>query len=293
MSKQLQEQRAQLVRELHAAEDKLAGLQREHGRAVQRYQDDMPRFTPNEGNLNRAQVRVVSEPAQLSAAIKALGRVISDHRRQLLELERAISFGAEVEQAEANHQAAITAHEHAKGTLSSLRSAREELAVRLEQLRTEADQRLDRASQHERSSADVYTKALKVGSSDTASASDKMRQASVDLALAKQEHAGQQKVFDALEAELTTLDEQIDKAELAEEEAVKAVHRAVAVKLGITWDKQVSKIVSLGGELLAARKAAGLPVDVLRDIKIPRFSTFRAKAIGVRELEEIAPKRIA
>jgi chromosome segregation ATPase len=293
MSKQLQEQRAQLVRELHAAEDKLAGLQREHGRAMQRSQDDLPRYMPNEGGSNRTQVRVISEPAKLGMAISSLKSDISDYRRQLAELDRAISFATEVEQAEATHQGAISAHEHAKGTLSSLRSAREELAVRLEQLRTEADLRLDRASQCERNSADVYTEALKVGSSDTASASDKMRQASVDLALAKQEHAGQQKVFDVLKAELDTLDEQIDQAEHVAEEAAKAVHRAVAVKLGITWDKQVSKIVSLGSELLAVRKAAGLPVDALRDISIPRFSTFRAKAIGVRELEEAASKRIA
>lgn len=293
MSKQLQEQRNQLVRDLYAAEDRLSAMEGEYTRAKQREQNSAHSHMPNEGPANRVQTRVVSESGKLATSISSLQRDISDQRRVLADLDRAISFGTEVEQAEASHQEAVAASEQAQETLNNLRGSRKELAARLEQLRTEAEQRLYQAAQDERSSAEAYTEALKSGSTDTSQAGEKMRQSSVALAAAKQEHAGKQQVFEALESELSALDKQIAAAECVAGEAGLAVQRAIAIKLGIAWDKQVNRIVSLGNELLAARKAAGLPVDGLRDINIPRFSTYRAKAIGVRELEEAVSKRIA
>lgn len=292
MSKQ-QLERDQLARELHAAEDKLVGLERQVGLVRQKQQDEVPSYDFTHSVGRRAQMHVISESVQLGRAIKSLKKAISDKRYQLADLDRALSFGAEIEQAEASHQRAVAAAEQAQETLSNLRGSRKELSARLEQLRSQAETVLNQAIQRERSSADAYTRALKAGNTDASQVAEEMRTASIALGDARQEHAGKERVFKALEGELGAFDNQIAEAERIADEEAKAVSRAVAIKLGIAWDKQASKFVSLGSDLLEARKAAGLPVDGLRDLNIPRFSTFRAKAIGVRELEEVAPKRIA
>ena len=105
--KELQQKRNQTARDLHAAEERMTALQREYARAAESSQRGSGSYTANEAPVNRTQVREISDAARLHKEIQSLDREISDKRRDLAELDRAIAFYGEVESAETELQQAV------------------------------------------------------------------------------------------------------------------------------------------------------------------------------------------
>ena len=291
--KELQQKRNQTARDLHAAEERMTALQREYARAAESSQRGSGSYTANEAPVNRTQVREISDAARLHKEIQSLDREISDKRRDLAELDRAIAFYGEVESAETELQQAVETAKLGSQKLGALKTQRKELAERLEMLKSDAAQSLEDAIEHERSCADVYAKALRNNATGTDAAGEAMSKASTALSLVKQQNAGKQQVFLALEAELESLDKQIAATGEAIEEAQRAAYRAKAIELGTRWDGLVTQLMSLGSELLAARMAAGMTTKELDKLMLPRFSTYRAAPADAAELKRMAAEVIS
>ncbi len=291
--KELQQKRNQTARDLHAAEERMTAMQREYARAAESGQSGSGSYTANEAPVNRTQVRELSEAARLQKAIQSLDREISDKRRDLADLDRAIAFYGEMASAETELQQAVETAKLNSQKLGALKTQRKELAERLETLKSDAAQALEDAIEHERSCADAYAKALRNNAAGTDAAGEAMSKASTALSLVKQQNAGKQQVFLTLEAELESLDKQISATSDAIEEAQRAAYRAKAIELGIRWDEQVTQLMSLGSELLAARMAAGMTTKELDKLMLPRFSTYRAAAADAAELKRMAAEVIS
>lgn len=291
--KELQQERNQTARDLHAAEERMTALQRECERAAKSGQSGSGSYAANEIPANRTQVKEVSEAARLHKAIQSLDREISDKRRRLADLDRALAFNGEVEAAEIELQQAVETAKQNALKLGTLKTQRKELAERLDRLKSEAAQSLEDAIAHEKSCADTYAKALRNNAAGTDAAGVAMNKATTALSVVKQQNAGKQQVFLALEAELESLDKQISATSEAIEEAQRAAYRAKAIEIGTRWDELVTQLMSLGSELLAARMAAGMTTQELDKLMLPRFSTYRAAPADASELKRMAAEVIS
>lgn len=286
--KELQQKRDQAARNLHAAEDQLAGLVREQQRVAGLESSGPGTYSANEATSNRTQVSAVSGAARLAKAIDSLKRDISAKRGDLAAIDREIAFYCEITGIADALPDAIKNAEDARQTLFGLEAKSRELAERLEVLQVEATSALNKAERYEKTCAQDYTEALTSGLPVVEAAGEKLRKATSALAGVKQQNEGKQQVFRSLESELQTLNARTEAAAVKEQEAQQAAYRAVAVKLGIKWDRAVDQLLKLGAQLLAARQLAGMASGELDHLNIPRFSSYHATPAIHRELKGAA-----
>lgn len=129
--KELQQKRDQAARNLHAAEDQLAGLVREQQRVGGLELSESGTYSANEATSNRTQVSAVSGAARLAKAIDSLKREISAKRRDLAAIDREITFSCEIIGIADALPTAIKNAEDARQTLIGLEAKSRELAERL------------------------------------------------------------------------------------------------------------------------------------------------------------------
>ncbi|HCJ29496.1 MAG TPA: hypothetical protein DHV63_09410 [Pseudomonas sp.] len=289
--KQLQEMKAerdQSMRNVLRLEEKLTALTREQARAKQAgpARDD---YSPWEERGCRVELNTPSPVAALSKQIASTKRELSDARQDVSGLDRRIAYREELLSADQSLKKAVAAERAASKQLDDVRFERAQMADRLDRLEQEAAAALEEARAEETASKEAY--AASVTASDggnEAAAADRLEMASSALTKALYQYQAKQQAFGKLRDGLAQLDAAVGRAEQAAGDAAQSVARAQAFKLSAQWDAEVERLKVIGGQLLLARKQAGLPVDELSKLYLPKFDTLHATPLSIRDLERCA-----
>lgn len=289
--KQLQEmktERNQSMRNVLRLEEKLTALTREQERAKQAgpARDD---YSPWENQGSRVELNVSSPVAALGKRIASTKRELSDARQEVSGLDRRIDYQEELLSADQTLKKAVTAERAATKQLDDVRFERSQMAERLDRLEQEATAALGEARAEETASKEAYATAVTASEGgNEAAAADRLEIASSSLAKALSHYQAKQQAFGRLREGLAQLDAAVGVAEQAAVDAVQSVARAQAFKLSAQWDAEVERLKVMGGQLLMARKQAGLPVDELSKLYLPKFDTLHATPLCIRDLERCA-----
>lgn len=289
--KQLQEMKAerdQSMRNMLRLEEKLTALTREQARATQAgpARDDYSSWAEPG---SRVELNAASPAAALSKQISSTKRELSDARQHLSGLDRRIAYREELLSADQALKKAVTAERAASKQLDDARFERAQMAERLDRLEQEAAAALEDARAEETASKEAYAASVTASDGgDEAAAADRLELASSALAKALLQHQAKQQAFGKMRDDLAQLDASVGAAEEAASEAAQSVARAQAFKLSAQWDAEVERLKVMGGQLLLARKLAGLPVDELSKLYLPKFDTLHANALCIRDLEKCA-----
>ena len=288
--KELQNQRAEKVQQLHAAEDRLTALRKERDRVLERERGTPGGYySPADQAPNRLTVTQVEQSVEMSRTISSLERSISDMRSGLAGLDREIAFLVEVAGADNALQTAREDLDGAEDTVAELQRKRRLIDQKLQHIQAEYDSELESARALENEATEAYANAVTEGDAKAESgATAKLRKATAALQEAQAKQPGMQKVTDALEAEANALDSQLMAARADAAEARNGMYRAAAIKLGVQWDKVAAELVEIGGKLLAAQQLCGMASKPMDDLHLPLFSAYQARPLGVREVKEKA-----
>ena len=288
--KDLQNQRDEEVRLLHAAEDSLVAMKIERDRVLERERSSPGgRHSLSDEVPNRTMVKQVSQSVVMNKAIRSLEQSISSMRRGLAALDREIAFVAEIESPESTLQTARMALGEAEANAAEIKRKRQLITQKLQNILAEYDAELESAQALESKATDVYAAAVADGdSAGEKAAAAKLHKTATTLQEAQAKRPGIQKVTDALEAERDSLDSQLVAVVALGEEARRAMFRAATLKLGLQWDKVAAELVEIGGKLLAAQQLCGEPSKSMEGLLLPLFSAYQARPLGFREVKEVA-----
>ena len=289
--KQLQEMKAerdQSMRDVLRLEEKLTALTREQARAKQAgpARDD---YSPWEECGSRVELNTPSPVAALSKQIASTNRELADARQYVSGLDRRIAYREELLSADQSLKKAGAAEKAANRYLDDVRFERSQMAERLERLEREAAAAIEEAQAEETASKQAYAGAVTASDGgNEAAAAERMEAAISAVTKALHQYQAKQQAFGELRDGLAQLDVLVGAAEKAASEAAQAVARAQAFKLSAKWDAEVEQLKVMGGHLLLARKQAGLPVDELSKLYLPKFDTLHASPLCIRDLEKCA-----
>lgn len=287
--KQLQEMKAerdQSMRNVLRLEEKLTALTREHGRAKQAkpQRDDC---SPWEECGSRVELNTHSPVAALSKQIESTKRELSDARRDVSGLDRRIAYREELLSSEQTLKKAVAAERAANKNLNDVRFERSQMAERLDRLEQEAAAALEEARAEETASKQAYAVAVTASNGgDEAAAAERLETAISAATKALHQYQAKQEAFGKLRDGLAQLDASVGAAEKAASEAAQSVARVQAFRLSAQWDAEVERLKVMGGQLLLARKQAGLPIDDLSKLYLPKFDTLHASPLCIRDLEK-------
>lgn len=282
---EMKTERDQAMRNVLALEEKLTALTRE----LERVKQNKPKrddFSPWEPIGNRAQLNVASTGAALSKQIASTNKQLSAARYDVSSLDRRIAYQEELLGSERALKKAVAIEKDAKKRLDEARFEHSQKAERLDRLNQEAADALDEAKNEESRCKEAYATAISAGDSqDERTAADRLEEASNALSKSRHVYTARQHAFGKLRAELRELEGAIEAAEQALADASQSVVRAQAFSLSAKWDAETDRLMTIGRQLLVARKQAGLPVGELSKLYLPRFAELHASPLGIRDLE--------
>lgn len=287
--KEMKTERDQAMRNVLTLEEKLTALTREHERVEQKNRFKRDEFSPWGEPNSRVELNAPSPAGVLSKQIASTKWELSDAKQYVSGLDRRIAYREELLSADQSLKKAVTAEKAASKQLDDLRFERAQMAERLDRLEQEAAAAVEDARAEEAASKEAYAAAVTEsdGGNETAAA-DRLELANSTLAKARLQYQTKQQAFGKLRDALVQLDASVGAAEKAASEAAQSVARAQAFKLSAQWDVEVERLKVMGGQLLVARKLAGLPVDELSKLYLPKFDTLHANPLCIRDLEKCA-----
>ncbi|QKJ37651.1 hypothetical protein [Pseudomonas sp. MPDS] len=262
---ELKQRQTALIQELETLEKGLPQLEAEWRNSSRGYSANgnvigSPESTAAADKVATVEARIRAIPHELEAI---------DRKIQHLErLEKNDQIKAESIQAMADTTAEIEALGRKKAHLSE----------RLQTIKSEADQALEKALQAERDAATSYAKSLASGDSEgEKSASSELQKAAKQLITTDEQVRRQDLILSALQVELDTLEAQITHARQRGDEAKTAALSAIGFALDEEWNAATERLMALGVRIIAVSFQRGGMGAELSGLDVPRFGPFHSR----------------
>lgn len=261
---ELKQQQAALIAERETLENSLPHLEAAWRNAPSNYSPI--------GNMigspekSEAMDRFSSAQSRLRAIPHELDRI----EQKLAHLKRM----TQVDQIKTESIQAMSA---ATAEVEALERTQAHLSERLQSIRSEAEQALEKAQQAERDAASLYARSLASGDREgEKTANSEIQKASKQLATTDEQVRRQELILTALQTELDTIETQISNVRQKGDEAKKAALNAIALALDEEWNAATEQLVAVGTRILAVSYQKGGMGDALSRLDVPRFGPFHS-----------------
>lgn len=262
---ELKQQQTALISEREMLENSLPQLEADWRNAPSNY-------SPNGNMIGSPESRAAEE--RLSSA-QSRGRAISS---ELERIEQKLTHLDRLKRVDQIKTESIQAMSESAAQIEALERTQAHLNERLQAIKSEAEQALDKAQQTEREAASLYARSLASGDREgEKTANSEIQKAAKQLALTDEHVRRQELILTALQAELDTIETQISNAQQREDEAKKAALNAIGFTLDEEWNAATEQLITIGARILAVSYQKGGMGDALSRLDVPRFGPFYSK----------------